>query len=923
MSKTIFYRSKLPALLVAVLLVGCSDKPEAMLASAKDYLAKNDNKAAVIQIKNALQENPDLAEGRYLLGVSLLNTGDPVGAETEFRKALALKFSQDKVAPYLAQALLMQGQAKKVIDEFGTIVLSQPADIASLKTSLAGAYAAQGLADESRNALTAAIQADPNYSPALILQARQKAAQRDFDGALAMAEAVTTKDPKSHEAWKLKGDLLLYGKAQPNEALAAYQQAVSVRPDFLVAHAAIARILFQQNKLEEAEAEIGKMKAFAANHPQTKFLEAQLAFQKKDFKLARSNLQQVLKSAPENALALQLAGAVEMELNSTLQAEAYLSKALQLAPDLPLARRLLVSTYLRAGNTTKALAVLAPGLSRETVDPELLSLAGQVYLQAGDAKTAEEYFAKANKQDPQNAKKQTALAVSRLVAGQTESAFGELENIAASDKGITADMALVSAHMRRREFDKALKAIDGLEKKQPEKPLAAMLRGRVFVAKGDGAQARKSFERALAIDPTFFSAVASLASLDMIDKKPEEAKKRFEAVLEKDPKNGQALLALAELGARSGAAKEEVAKLIAKAVDANPADAAPRLMLIDFQLRNKDVKSALSAAQNAQTALPDSPELLDALGRTQQAAGDLNQAAATFNKLATMQPASPQPYLRLAEVNMANKDKKAAAQSLRKALEIKPDLQQAQRGLIVLDVEEKNYQGAVATAQLMQKQNPKDSLGYVLEGDVYAAQKNWDAAAGAYKNGLKQGVSTELALKLHSVLLSSGKSAEADKFSATWQKDNPKDATFLLYLADGAIARKDYAFADRTYQSVLKLQPNNAVAYNNLAWVTSKLNKDGAIAYAEKAMALAPNQPAFMDTLATLLSAKNEHAKALDLQKKVLALQPEAALFKLNMAKIQIRAGDKTSAKLTLDELTKLGEKFGGQAEVAEMLKGL
>ena len=79
--------------LLVALLLGCSEKPEAMLSSAKDYLAKNDSKAAVIQIKNALQSNPNLPEARYMLGTALLNSGDPVGAETELRKALELNYS--------------------------------------------------------------------------------------------------------------------------------------------------------------------------------------------------------------------------------------------------------------------------------------------------------------------------------------------------------------------------------------------------------------------------------------------------------------------------------------------------------------------------------------------------------------------------------------------------------------------------------------------------------------------------------------------------------------------------------------------------------------------------------------------------------------------------------------------------------------
>jgi len=322
-------------------------------------------------------------------------------------------------------------------------------------------------------------------------------------------------------------------------------------------------------------------------------------------------------------------------------------------------------------------------------------------------------------------------------------------------------------------------------------------------------------------------------------------------------------------------------------------------------------------------ALPNSPEVLDALGRTQLAAGEYNQAITSFNKLAGMQPLSPQPHLRLADVHMAAKDKEAAAASLRKALEIKPDLQQAQRGSILLDMDGKNIQGALATARTMQKQGPKDAVGYILEGDINASQKNWDSAATAYRDGLKQVNSAELAVKLHSVLLASGKTADADKFATNWQKEHPSDAVFLLYLADGAIVRKDYAGAEKNYLGVIKLQPNNAVAYNNLAWVAGKLNKAEAITYAEKALSIAPKQPVFMDTLAMLRSDKGDYAKALEMQTQALALQPQNSLFKMNLAKIHLKGGKKDLAKKELDELAKLGDKFAGQKEVAEMLKGL
>ncbi len=212
---------------------------------------------------------------------------------------------------------------------------------------------------------------------------------------------------------------------------------------------------------------------------------------------------------------LQLAGATELQAGTPAQAEIYLSKALQVAPRLALARRLLIATYLRTGQSGKALTELNATAGKDgALDPTLYSLAGQVYLQNGDAKKAEEYFAKALKLDPDNARKRTQLAITHLAGGQTEEALDELQDIAAGDAGVTADLALISAHLRRREFDKALSAIDNFEKKQPDKPIAANLRGRVLLAKKDTVGARKSFERALTLDPNYFAAAASLATLD-------------------------------------------------------------------------------------------------------------------------------------------------------------------------------------------------------------------------------------------------------------------------------------------------------------------------------------------------------------------------------------------------------------------------
>ena len=72
-----------------------------------------------------------------------------------------------------------------------------------------------------------------------------------------------------------------------------------------------------------------------------------------------------------------------------------------------------------------------------------------------------------------------------------------------------------------------------------------------------------------------------------------------------------------------------------------------------------------------------------------------------------------------------------------------------------------------------------------------------------------------------------------------------------------------------------------------------------------------------------LLAEKGDYTKAIELQRKVITLQPDGNIFKMNLAKIYIKSGDKTSAKPILIDLTKLGDKFSGRAEVDNMLKNL
>lgn len=934
------------SVLTACLLAACGGEGfDSLMGSAKTLLAKGDSKAAIIQLKNAIQQKPDAAEARYLLGKAFFDAGDSRSAEVELRKAAALHYAPDQVSPLIARAQVANQAFKLLIEQFASVQLGTPAARADLATSLAVAYEAMGSHDKAVAAMDVALKAVPDYAPAMIFQIRLKAREGDLTAALQMAEALLKREAKLAEVWRLKGDILLAasrsGKvlegststtaasaapvatATAAAAVAAYRQALLLQPDDIAAHASLMNYWMEAGDVAAATEHLPGLKKILPKHPQTMYFDALLTFMGKDYKAARELTQQLLKVAPENALALQLAGAVEFELKSYVQAEEWLAKSLKISPNLSAARRMLTQIYLVTARPAKAVSAVQPLLLNGTPDAQVYSLAGEAFLQNGDTKKAEGYFAQAAKLNPLDSRSRTQLALGKAASAKPEDVLAELKSISDSDPSAVADIAIIRAQLQRRELDKALAAIDVLERKQPKRPVASNLRGLVQLAKKDNAAARLSFERAVALDPSFYPATALLASLDMADKNPAAAQKRFEALLLAAPDNVNAHLALAELRVLAGAPKEEVAALIEKAILIKPSAAVARVALVEHYLKNRDLKAAQSAAQKGIAALPEAPELLEVQGRVRLLAGEYNQASESFNALARAMPRSPMPHLRLAEVQVALKNLPSALASLKRALELAPDLLSARRRLGEVQIASGDFKGALLSAALLQKQQLANPAGFTLEGDAQAAQKAWPAAAAAYRQSLAKAVDSGVASKLHFTLSNAANKAEAEKFANGWLQEHATDADFLFYLAGADLLQDHLQSAEARFAAVLKLQPENAAALNNLAWLMLKLGKPGALALAEKANQLAPQQPAFLDTLSMVFEADKQWARAVEVQSQAVNLQPENFALRLRLAKLYLASGDKPQAGVELQRLAKAGKKFGAQAEVQELLRGI
>lgn len=896
------------AFLFSGLLGGCGASPDSMVGSARDYLAKNDLQAASIQLKNALQENPKLAEARYLLGAVNLRQGNSTAAEKEFRRAMELGSPAEQVSPLLARAMVQTGQFEQVIKEFEDAELQDPAANAQLRARVGDAYLERKDFSKAREAFEAALKSNANDVPARISFGRVKYLTGDADGAFVEAEAVLARGVGGEEAGDahaLRADVLLVRK-QVDDALAALREAVKFRPSSVAYHFALISLLLERGEMSEAAERLAAMEKVAPKHALTHYLFALHDLRSSKAASARDHIAETIRLAPEYLPGRLLAGMIHASLNEHVVARGHLAIVVARVPHNRTARLGLARLELAAGDPDKAMETLKSLLAAKTPDAESLQLAARIQLAQGKLDVAAETYEKLVAVRPSDELARTQLGVARLLEGDAAAGLSDLE-AASTLEGSSgaADFALVMVHLRRGELDKAAAAQRKLEEKRPDDPRTYMLQGGLALARRDLAGARLSFEKALTLKSDYLPAAVNLARIDLAEKKPDDALERVEAIVATDPDNVGASLLLANLQKATGAAPQTVRETLERASRAAPSEATPKLALAAEAFGQRDAKKAVSIAQEVIAAHPDDPRAYEMMGRAQVLAGDHQQAITAFNKQVSLQPKLPAPLILVADAQQLAKDPAAAEQSLRRALGLKRDLLEAQRRLAGLLAGTKRSAEAIEVARTVQKQRPKAPAGWDLEGDLHLLAKDYSSAIAAFRKSLSLGRVPETVVKLHGAQVLAGRPADAEKSVADWLRQEPEDLRVRSYLAAQALAERELDEADRLYRKLDEIRPDTPLVLNNLAWIAGQRGDPQAMGLAERAVKLAPENPAILDTLGVLQIDNGQTEKGIENIRKAVSLAPAAPALRFSLAKAYDKLGRKEDATKEADALLK------------------
>lgn len=897
------------------------------LLKAKESYDKGQVKAAVIELKSLLQQSPENAEARLLLGEAYLKLGDAPSAAKELEKARDLNLPKERWINMLAQAYLLESQPKILLDKLLPDP-SLPAPVNAKLQALRG-MAQLGVkeeADKAQDSFKSALQTDPNCVEALMGMSMLEMSRQHLKESSDYAAQATVKAPKNGQAWLLLAETKRAGNDLPG-ALDAYMHSVELQPFNMKALLGRASIYVALGNLPEARKDIEALKKMpgAADIPLALYTEGLIDFQSNKLDEAKEKLTKVLNASPDHLPTNFLLGAISFQKNELEQAEFYLSKVVTAAPGNLPAVKLLAAARLKRGMPEEAVKLLQPWADKEQKDPQLFAILGSAYLKNKQYDQGINYLSKAAEIAPDVASVRAELGLGKIAAGKMDQGVGDLKSAVGIDPSLMeADATIVLALIQQKKFDEAIAEAGKIKAKRKDDPMADNLMGAAYMAKGDVEHARESWQNALALKPDYTPANLNLAKMALSQNKPNDAAKEYDKILKRDPKNLSALIGQAQI-AEMGKDYPKMVSLLEDARQKNPKEISPAVMLTRYYLSQGKGGQALSIAGDAAGSNPDNVAALQNLGQAQLGANQAGNAVATFKQLLVKQPDSPELHHLLAQALYKTGDKTAAAKEWDQALKKAPEYVPALLAKADLAMQDKRFADVTKTADLIKAKFPKSPLGYQLEGDVQVAQKQTAKSVPPYETAYQLAPSSYLARRLYIARRELHQDQAAFDGLKKWLDKSSQDAESWGLLAAGLQEAGKMKEAATAYEKAYEIRPDNLVLLNNLAWVYQELGDNRALPFAEKLVATpgAENKSEILDTVGWVYLHNGKEDKGLLLLQQAALQDARNAHIRFHLATAFAKTGKKEDARKELERLLKENPQFSERGKAEALLKGL
>lgn len=919
----IFFRNSILLLLASFLWACSADiSSDQHVTDAKRYLSEGKQSAAVIELKNALQQDANHQEARWLLGEAYFNDGQYANANKELTRARELGRSDDDVLPLLAQVLLVMGDTKR-LQQFDATGLSDTARSFVLASQGIGLLRSGAGPEEAEKLIDQAIAAS-NTAYALEIKARLIgfSARGDWLPVRQQLNKVFDVDPNYAPAWSLLGDIEIRSL---NIQLAeeAYTKAINSSDTRLEDYYKRALVRLQMENLDGAKEDIGVLAKRSPKSLSTQYLQGIIFFRDGNIKEAITAFDMSKNDENRYPMSLfYLAMANNMEGN-TSQAEDYAYRFLSIAPDNEAGRKLLAAMKLKQGDAKEAESLVRPVVEKNQDDISALNMLASALLKQGKTEEGIGLLTKVTELQPESPEAKAKLGAGLLASGDVNRGLEYLESALKLDPSYEgADLLLMSALLKKGDIDGALAVVDRFEEKSSNKAIAHGWRGQIYLAANRIDDAKASFNKALELSPGDPAASGSLAFLAIKEQNFDVAKKYYKTVLEHNPNHLSTLVKLAAL-AEVEKNRDEMLKWLTQAVETHPKDIQPRVLLSRFYLTEGRPEQVPVLVTALEPSLQETPDVLNVMGLSYLQRGEFADAKLVFQKLTLSRPDAPQPFYHLGVSTMALGERDNAQKAFISALDIAPSYIEPRIEVTRFLLSQKDRDAAVKHLAILKKLAPENAD--VLQLDAVRARLDGDQneALALSAKAFENAPTSQNMLVLAQQNWAMGHKQASQKILETWVAKHPGDVSANLELADLHLAEGEEKKAGERYKEVLAVQENNPLALNNLAWLLRDSDPKMALVYAEKAVELSANSAAALDTLAVVLLNNNQKERAQRTIERALDKNDTNASIKYHSAMINVAIGDKQKAKGVLESILTGDAVFPERKEAEALLKTL
>lgn len=548
------------ALLAILSVIACGGAtPEQRLQWAVAQEAAGQNRAAILELRVALQQDPGLSAARLLLGQLFLKVGNPSAAVAELETAARLGEASAELAASLALARVASGEARHAQRVLATFEQIEPSElIAPLTAALGSAYLILGQTELARERLTRLAQRDPTAAQAWLGLARLEMIEGNPPLALSHAEKAFRLDPEVLETAMTLGALReatgdLHGARQAFEdamALAASREASTV-----FARTGLVRVLLSDNDFAQAGPILAQVLREYPTWVEANYLQAWSLLKSGEDPQAKPYLERVLQARPDHQDSRYLLALIAFREGRHEQAQDALQRIVARAPADLRARLLLAQVHAQKGMHDDAVRVLRAGLNREGYEPEAaFTLAlGQSLMRSGKHEEGLAMLARAAAEAPEAAHIRTQFALAQLASGGSSSAEAALLEATEMAQGFgPPEMLVMFMQVEAGRFGEALASAERFTERYPDIATAYNLLGAAHLANSNVNAARRALRHALKLDASFAPAAVNLALLEAQGGELATARRLLAGVLAKEPGHRSATLAMADLAYAEG-----------------------------------------------------------------------------------------------------------------------------------------------------------------------------------------------------------------------------------------------------------------------------------------------------------------------------------------------------------------------------------